>query len=302
MKKFIAAISEKEEIAPETYQITFDFKFESFTFTAGQYVEVSIYKLLYPDAGGNSRFFSITSSPSNTKSISIVFKSSDSGFKKTLIELPLGSEVIIGEPSSLLGVSEDDIIYEEVSASKNTIEVVDDNNSQITSKISTEFEKFSVNNPNIFTSQFFEVLTKIAGITITDKEGTIVYVNEYFSKIAQYSAAELIGQNHRMLKSGLHSPSLYKEMWDTIASGRVWRGEVKNKAKDGSFYWSDSSIAPIMDDSGNITNYVAIRFLITDRKDIEEELRQTIIKLEEREIEYEKVKKVTLSILEDLDL
>ena len=117
-----------------------------------------------------------------------------------------------------------------------------------------------------------ELLADHSIVAITDAEGTIVYVNKKFCEISKYSEEELIGQNHRILKSDEHPPKFYTELWDTISSGTVWTGEIKNRAKDGSFYWVKTTIVPIKDSEKNIKNYVAIRTDITKEKESQENL------------------------------
>ncbi len=112
-------------------------------------------------------------------------------------------------------------------------------------------------------------------VSITDKNGNITYANDKFVEISKYSKEELIGENYRILKSGYHPDSFYQELWDTISSGRVWRGEIKNKAKDGTFYWADSCISAIFNEFGDIEGYIAVIFLTTDRKEMEEKLRES---------------------------
>lgn len=110
-------------------------------------------------------------------------------------------------------------------------------------------------------------------IAITDKHGTITYANEAFCKISKYSKDELIGQNHRILKSGHHTPEFYKELWGTISRGKIWKGEIKNKAKDGSFYWVKTVIAPFLDNLGRrILGYISIRTDITEQKNLQEKI------------------------------
>ncbi len=103
-------------------------------------------------------------------------------------------------------------------------------------------------------------------VSITDLNGNITYANQKFIDISQYSFDELIGQNHRILKSGYHSESFYKEIWQTIVQGQVWNGEIQNRAKDGSFYWVASTIVPMMSEQGKPKQYISIRTDITDSK------------------------------------
>ncbi|MBI2418897.1 MAG: PAS domain S-box protein, partial [Ignavibacteriales bacterium] len=109
-------------------------------------------------------------------------------------------------------------------------------------------------------------LNESAIVSISDLAGNIVSVNEEFCRISQYSTEELIGQNHRIINSGLHSNEYFKEMWDTIEKAKIWRGQLRNKAKDGSFFWVDSVISPILDEFGQPKEYLAIRFDITESK------------------------------------
>ncbi|NDV26240.1 PAS domain S-box protein [Desulfovibrio sp. JC010] len=106
-------------------------------------------------------------------------------------------------------------------------------------------------------------------VVITDTEGDITYVNPYFSKETGYSYEEAIGQNPRVLKSGEHDDLFYKDMWDTISSGRTWRGDIINKKKDGSFYWEYASISPVYNPKGELVSYVAVKEDISDQKELE---------------------------------
>ena len=117
--------------------------------------------------------------------------------------------------------------------------------------------------------------------SITDSEGVIIYVNRKFCEISKYSKKELIGQNHRILNSGFHSGEFFTNMWITIKTGGIWNGEVKNKAKDGSFYWLENTIFPVFDQKKNIVQYFSMRLPMDAKKRADEERIQHIKSLEE---------------------
>lgn len=119
-----------------------------------------------------------------------------------------------------------------------------------------------------------------ASIVITDLDGRIEYVNPAFCNITGYSKEEAIGENPRVLKSGKHDNAFYKELWDTITAGHVWTGEFYNKRKDGSFYWESAMIAPVKDQSDQITHFVAMKLDITRQKHLIEELKEAKLKAE----------------------
>ncbi len=126
---------------------------------------------------------------------------------------------------------------------------------------------------NLKLASYRTALERSSLVSVTDLKGNILEVNKKFCAISKYSREELIGQNHRIINSGYHDASFWNELWKTIANGDVWRGEIKNKAKDGSHYWVDTVICPVRDKNGKISRFLSVRQDITENKKILENLQ-----------------------------
>ena len=127
--------------------------------------------------------------------------------------------------------------------------------------------------PHVHADFIGHALNVAAIVAVTDIKGDITYVNSKFCEISGYSESELIGFNHRMLKTGKHPTAFFRTMYRQIARGEAWHGEICNRRKDGSLYWVDTTIVPHMAENGKPDSYTSIRFDITARKEMEEELR-----------------------------
>lgn len=135
-------------------------------------------------------------------------------------------------------------------------------------ELNTVMEHLQFSNKKL--KKYFDVIDKNVFTSTTDLHGTILYVSKAFCRISGYSEEELIGNNHRIVRHSDMPSSIYKSLWETVQAGKEWQGEIKNKRKDGSFYWVDVSVLPNFNDNGEIDSYTAVRQDITDRKRIEE--------------------------------
>ncbi len=118
-------------------------------------------------------------------------------------------------------------------------------------------------------------------LAITDRRGRISYCNDKFCEISKYPREELLGQDHRILNSGHHPREFFQELWRTISAGKVWKGDICNRAKDGTIYWVHTTITAVMDrETGKPEHYLAVRNEITERKTAQAELEETVKKLE----------------------
>ncbi|MCH7757811.1 MAG: PAS domain S-box protein [Thaumarchaeota archaeon] len=136
-------------------------------------------------------------------------------------------------------------------------------------------------------SNFKEALDKSANVLITDISGTIVYVNDDFCKVSKFSREELLGENPRIVNSYYHNKEFFKNMWETILEGKTWKGDIKNKAKDGSYFWSKSTISPLLGDNGEPEQFIAIHTDITNQKILEEKLSEALKNVQESELQKE---------------
>lgn len=141
--------------------------------------------------------------------------------------------------------------------------------SDVTEKVEAEEELLKAYKK---VSDYKFALDESSIVAITDSDGTITSVNDNFCRVSGYSKEELIGANHRIVNSGFHDKGFFQNMWQTISSGKVWRGEVKNRNKSGASYWVDATIVPFLDSDNKPYQYMAVRFDITAKKKSEENI------------------------------
>ncbi len=146
----------------------------------------------------------------------------------------------------------------------------------------------------IRTLQAYQAAVDVAAIvSITDTTGKIIYVNDKFVEISKYRAEELIGQTHKIVNSGFHPDDFFSNLWETITGGHPWRGEIRNRDKEGNFYWVDTVITPVLDHKGKIFQYLSVRNLITRQKDSEEKMKGFQQELIQRENQLKEAQQVS---------
>lgn len=135
-------------------------------------------------------------------------------------------------------------------------------------------------------------------VAVTDRKGIIQYVNDKFCEISKYRRDELMSKDHRIINSGYHSSEFMKGLWETISAGHVWRGEIRNRAKDGSYYWVNTTIVPISDDQGRPYQYLSVRNEVTELKQMQAELQRMMMQM--MRIQEEERKRFSRELHDDI--
>ena len=143
-------------------------------------------------------------------------------------------------------------------------------------------------------------LNLTAIVSITDSKGVIIHANEKFCEVSKYKKEELIGSNHRIVNSGYHPDYFFKELWRTISQGNIWTGEVRNKAKDGTFYWVYTTIVPVLNEKNIPAHYISIRMEITKSKHFEEERNKALLEIKKLSVEQKIRDEVVTLLTHDL--
>lgn len=141
-------------------------------------------------------------------------------------------------------------------------------------------------------ASYMEAINQHALVTVADYTGKIIQANDKFCEISGYSQEELLGSDHRIVNSTTHPKTFFAELWDTIASGDIWHGEICDQSKDGKLYWLDTTIVPIKDENGEIERYISFRIDITDRKRHESEIQKAYQSLAEANSQLEKISRI----------
>jgi len=133
----------------------------------------------------------------------------------------------------------------------------------------------------IYLTALEKAVENLVMLSVTDKSGKIIHVNDYFCDVTKYSRNELIGNTHSMVKSGVHGRAFYREMWGTIGRGKIWRGQICNKIKSGEIYWVDTVIIPVTNPDSNVNNYLSVCLDITEKKNYEGDILRRNEQLQE---------------------
>jgi PAS domain S-box-containing protein len=215
--------------------------------------DVAVLDVYMPDASG-PELAAILRERDEQQHLPILFLSAETDLTRQLLALNLGGDDFLVKP-----VQPDHLIAAVTSRARRVRRSLSVQQRLETNLYEREREHLALNQHAI--------------VSVADRTGNIDYINEKFCEISGYTSDELMGQNHRLLKSGVHPPEFYQELWRTIASGKVWQGVICNRRKDGGLYWVESTITPFLDSTGKPYQYVAIRTDISHVKAAEAALR-----------------------------
>jgi len=165
------------------------------------------------------------------------------------------------------------LVLTDISARKQAELEILNLNAALDQRVRDRTEELEILNATL--TKFKAALDEHALVTITDASGKITYANEKFCATSKYTKEELIGQNHHLVNSGHHSNEFFKELWETIVAGQVWKGEIRNRTKDGTLFWVNTTIVPFLDQEGKPFQHIAIRTDITNRKNAEAALLES---------------------------